>query len=164
MRLDQSPGPASCSWDWPALRRECLGVARRLMPTASEADDVAQEALLRAWRMRRTCRLDDRRAWVRQIARNEALRSLGRRRPAVPLERIAEPARGDPAVESLAERMDVAGAIGRLPPLDRTLVALRYAHDLTQPEIADRLGIPEGTVKVRLHRARRALRDVLEGP
>jgi RNA polymerase sigma-70 factor (ECF subfamily) len=44
---------------------------------------------------------------------------------------------------------------------DRSLLALRYAEDLTQSEVARRLGMPEGTVKVRLHRARRRLRLLL---
>ena len=45
---------------------------------------------------------------------------------------------------------------------DRRVLHLRYAEDLTQAEVARRLGLPEGTVKVRLHRARGRLRRVLE--
>lgn len=56
------------------------------------------------------------------------------------------------------ERADVQAALRRLSRRDRELLALRYGEDLTQAAIAVRLGIPEGTVKVRLHRARDKLR------
>jgi RNA polymerase sigma factor (sigma-70 family) len=82
-------------------------------------------------------------------------------RPAA-LEDVAEPVARDEAVEGLPERLDVAVALRELSPLDRRLVGLRYGADMTQPEIAELLGIPEGTVKVRLHRARRALADGME--
>jgi RNA polymerase sigma factor (sigma-70 family) len=49
-----------------------------------------------------------------------------------------------------------------LPELDRKLIALRYERDQTYERIAARLAMPEGTVKVRLHRARRQLRQVLD--
>jgi RNA polymerase sigma-70 factor (ECF subfamily) len=46
--------------------------------------------------------------------------------------------------------------------MDRALVWLRYEDDLTQPVIAERLGMPEGTVKVRLHRLRAVLRREID--
>lgn len=57
------------------------------------------------------------------------------------------------------ERADLHAALRRLSDRDRRLLALRYEEDLTQAAIATRLGIPEGTVKVRLHRARNRLRQ-----
>lgn len=56
------------------------------------------------------------------------------------------------------ERADIHAALGCLSERDRLLLHLRYDEDLTQAAIASRLGIPEGTVKVRLHRARDKLR------
>lgn len=123
---------------------------------------MAQEALMRAWRMRRSCRAADPSAWLRQIARNESLRARARDPRHADLDDVAEPAARDGAVEGLPERLDVAAALRELSPLDRRLVALRYGADMTQPEIAELLGIPEGTVKVRLHRARRALAEAME--
>lgn len=117
---------------------------------------------MRAWRMRRSCRAADPSAWLRQIARNESLRARARDPRHADLEDVAEPAARDGAVEGLPERLDVAAALRELSPLDRRLVALRYGADMTQPEIAELLGIPEGTVKVRLHRARRALAEAME--
>lgn len=57
-----------------------------------------------------------------------------------------------------AERADLQAALGHLSERERALLSLRYEEDLTQPAIAARLGIPEGTVKVQLHRARLKLR------
>lgn len=123
---------------------------------------MAQEALVRAWRMRRSCRAADPSAWLRQIARNESLRARAREPDHADLEQVSEPVEKDEAVEGLPERLDVAAALRELSPLDQRLLALRYGADMTQPEIAERLGMPEGTVKVRLHRARRALAEAME--
>lgn len=63
--------------------------------------------------------------------------------------------------ERMVERLDVQAAIAGLDEADRRLLHLRYVDDLVQPLVAQRLGIPEGTVKVRLHRARNRLRALL---
>jgi RNA polymerase sigma-70 factor, ECF subfamily len=123
---------------------------------------MAQEALIRAWRMRRSCRSADPSAWVRQIARNESLRARARTPHHADLEHVPEAADEDDAVEGMPDRLDVDAALRGLDPLDRRLLALRYEADMTQPKIAEVLGMPEGTVKVRLHRARRALAESME--
>jgi RNA polymerase sigma-70 factor, ECF subfamily len=123
---------------------------------------MAQEALMRAWRMRRSCRAADPSAWLRQIARNESLRARAREPDHADLEQVSELVEKDEAVERLPERLDVAAALRELNELDQQLLALRYGADMTQPEIAELLGMPEGTVKVRLHRARRALAEGME--
>jgi RNA polymerase sigma-70 factor, ECF subfamily len=123
---------------------------------------MAQEALIRAWRMRRSCRSADPSAWVRQIARNESLRARARTPHHADLEQVPEAADEDDAVEGMPDRLDVDAALRGLDPLDRRLLALRYEADMTQPKIAEVLGMPEGTVKVRLHRARRALAESME--
>lgn len=61
------------------------------------------------------------------------------------------------------ERADLHAALNRLDKRERQLVRLRYDEDMTQAAIARRLGIPEGTVKVRLHRVRAKLRRAI-GP
>jgi RNA polymerase sigma factor (sigma-70 family) len=64
--------------------------------------------------------------------------------------------------EGMLRRMEVQRAVGGLSVADRQLLALRYERDLTQPEVARMLGIPEGTVKIRLHRLRGRLRKALD--
>jgi RNA polymerase sigma-70 factor, ECF subfamily len=145
------------SWDWGHVHGLALHEARAVLGHGPDAEDAAQEAAIRAWRRRATCR-DAPGAWVRAIARNEALRAAGRRRDEVPLEAAADVAGASPGC---ADSHDVRAAVGALEPGDRLLVLLRYWADLTQPEVARATALPEGTVKVRLHRARRRLRLAL---
>lgn len=134
-------------------------MAYRYAGNSSEAEDIAQDALLRAWRRRSTLREAARRnQWLATIVRNEAFREHARIRPS-PISTV-ETFEGveDPQVVAMVERADLHAALKRLDARDRLLLQLRYAEDLTQQAIATRLGIPEGTVKVRLHRARKKLR------
>jgi RNA polymerase sigma factor (sigma-70 family) len=135
--------------------------ARRVLGTGADADDAAQEAILRAWRRQEACRAhDDPAPWIRRIAANEALRIAGRRpRFGDPPDEFAVAA---PYDERWLDDADLRRRIGCLPPDSRTVLYLRYWSGLTQREIAERLGAPEGTVKVRLHRARAALRKTWE--
>lgn len=64
----------------------------------------------------------------------------------------------DEQVLATVESADLQAALADLSERDRRLLEMRYEEDLTQKTIARRLGIPEGTVKVRLHRARNKLR------
>jgi RNA polymerase sigma-70 factor, ECF subfamily len=157
------------SWDWTALRTSCLREARRVLDSEQDVEEAAQDALLRAWRRRDRQR--ERGAelwWVRQIARNEALRLLARRARARDLytEAPAELLDGLPAsqdVSQLAEIIDLREAIAELSPRDALLLRLRYERDFTQPRLAQLAGMPEGTVKIRLHRIRGRLRERLTG-
>jgi RNA polymerase sigma-70 factor (ECF subfamily) len=146
-------------WEWGEAHRVCLRLAYRYASNPSEAEDIAQDALLRAWRRRSTLREADRRnQWLATIVRNEAFRQHARVRPD-PIATI-ETQEGveDARVVGTVERADLHAALDRLNDRDRQLLELRYNEDLTQAAIARRLGIPEGTVKVRLHRARIKLR------
>jgi RNA polymerase sigma-70 factor (ECF subfamily) len=134
-------------------------MAYRYASNSSEAEDIAQDALLRAWRRRSTLRDGARRnEWLATIVRNEAFRQHARIRPA-PTARIeAHEGADDEQVVATVELADLRAALDGLGENDRQLLRLRYHEDLTQAAIARRLGIPEGTVKVRLHRARDKLR------
>lgn len=139
-------------------------MAYRYARNPSEAEDIAQDALLRAWRRRSTLRdSGSRNQWLGTIVRNEAFRQRARIRPD-PVATI-ETFEGaeDERVVATVERADLHAALKRLDENDRELLALRYGEDLTQAAIARRLGIPEGTVKVRLHRVRAKLRRAI-GP
>jgi RNA polymerase sigma-70 factor (ECF subfamily) len=133
-------------------------MAYRYASNPSEAEDIAQDALLRAWRRRSTLRDGARRKeWLGTIVRNEAFRQHARVRPD-PVESL-EGSEGaeDEEIVSTVERADLHAALKRLDDRDRQLIQLRYDEDLTQEAIARRLGIPDGTVKVRLHRVRHKL-------
>jgi RNA polymerase sigma-70 factor (ECF subfamily) len=139
-------------------------MAYRYASNPSEAEDIAQDALLRAWRRRSTLRDSERRnQWLATIVRNEAFRQHARVRPdptsSIEFSEGAE----DEHVLAAVELADLHAALSLLSERDRQLLEMKYEEDLTQGMIARRLGIPEGTVKVRLHRARNRLRLLYVG-
>jgi RNA polymerase sigma-70 factor (ECF subfamily) len=114
--------------------------------------------LLRAWRRRSTLRDSERRnQWLATIVRNEAFRQHARVKPDLTATVELEGAE-DEQVLATVETADLHAALAGLSERDRQLLEMRYEEDMTQAMIARRLGIPEGTVKVRLHRARDKLR------
>jgi RNA polymerase sigma-70 factor (ECF subfamily) len=160
----RSPHPGAGSrWDWQQLRRECLREAQSVLGATQSAEDAAQEAVFRAWRHRAACRTPaDPAPWIRSIARREAVRLAGSQ-PELPVERVADVA--DP--ESLPSPETVAATrvrrlVAGLPATDRQLLYLQHWQDVPVAEIASRMQLPVGTVKVRLHRARIRLRQSLE--
>lgn len=158
---------ATAEWDWVEARRHCVGEARGVLREPAEVEDAAQEALLRVWRSARTPEEVERPvAWLRRIARNEALRlrARERRRDEVPMEPALRELGAPGRETSVPERLAMIDLMATLPPADRQLVWLRYVEDLTQARVARRLGIPEGTVKARLHRVRDRLRRVTDDP
>jgi RNA polymerase sigma-70 factor (ECF subfamily) len=150
-------------WDWGSAHARCLAEARRILRSQAAAEEAVQEAFLRAWRRRGDCRNPESPLpWLLQITRNEALR-LARRtgRPDPAPEEVLRDPGADP-LENLLERIDLQREVARLADEDRRLLWMRYGDDLTQPRLAELLEIPEGTVKVRLHRLRERLRLALE--
>jgi len=97
--------------------------------------------------------------WLSRICQREGARLAARRRtaPMPPGYDPSEPSGADETVERLA----VTAAVAELAPIDRELISRRYGDDQTTRWIARALSMPEGTVKVRLHRARRRLEQVL---
>ncbi|HEY6731434.1 MAG TPA: sigma-70 family RNA polymerase sigma factor [Solirubrobacterales bacterium] len=151
-------------WEWGEAHRVCLRMAYRYASNPSEAEDIAQDALLRAWRRRSTLRDSDRRnQWLATIVRNEAFRQHARVRPDPTSTIEYREGAEDERVLAAVELADLHAALDRLNERDRKLLEMKYEEDLTQATIARRLGIPEGTVKVRLHRARNKLRLLYVG-
>jgi RNA polymerase sigma-70 factor (ECF subfamily) len=150
-------------WESDVARRRCLREARRILRDRDDAEEAVQEAFIRAWRSRASCRANPL-PWLVQITRNEAFRLAARRQRRRASEVFDErtdllPARDtelglDRTIDSVATEQ----ALALLGAEDRRLMHLRYVEDLTQGQVAARVGMPEGTVKVRLHRARLQLR------
>ena len=138
-------------------------IARRYARTGIDIDDIVQETLLRAWRKRGQCRAaDDPLPWVGRIAHNEGRRYWARSgredlRPEL------EPGSDCPPDFSAAviDRAGMTGALESLADGERLVVELRYGQDQTHQAIAGQLGMPVGTVKARLHRARHRLKEAL---
>jgi RNA polymerase sigma-70 factor (ECF subfamily) len=149
--------------DWEAAADRCLREARRIA-APHDAADIAQEAMIRAWRSLRDGTVPEHPvAWLRTIVRREALRHRARNAAAISLDEHGDVSDFVAAgrLDLLPLQVDVRRAVRNLTPDDRKLLALRYLDDLTQPAVALALGIPEGTAKVRLHRARGRLQQVL---
>jgi RNA polymerase sigma-70 factor, ECF subfamily len=150
-------------WDWDEAWRSCLQEARRVLRSADAAEEVAQRALIRAWRRRATCKRPEQpRGWLVRIARNEAMRHLEgeRRRRESPFEEDLFVA-PDEQFDFVLADLDLDRLIANLSAPDRELLRLRYVEDLTHSQVAECLGVPEGTAKVRLHRLRRRLQGRL---
>src|SRR5215210_820830 len=122
---------------------------------------------MRAWRKRANCRTPSAPLpWLLQITRNEAMRLASRRsrRQASEIP-DAEPeaapvADAETPLDRTLTSVATEQALSILGEDERRLLRLRYEQDLTQGQVAAALGVPEGTVKVRLHRVRARLRGV----
>ncbi|HZJ32839.1 MAG TPA: sigma-70 family RNA polymerase sigma factor [Vicinamibacterales bacterium] len=144
-------------------------LARWLLRNDEDADDVVQEASLRAFRYFRTFVGGDSRAWFLTIVRNSCS-SWQRRR----LTTLTDPfdeedhlsLRSDSDPEALLLQADdatlVARAMRKLPDRLHQVLALREFHGLSYRELAEVIGTPVGTVMSRLSRAREALRIALD--
>lgn len=143
-------------------------LARRLMRDADVAEDVVQEASLRALRYFRTFVGGDGRAWFLRIVRNTCYGWRQRQQPpADPFdEEQHSETRPQDDPEARLRRMDDANAItqalDRLPAHFHQLLVLREFEGLSYRELAEAVGVPIGTVMSRLSRAREALRGALD--
>jgi RNA polymerase sigma-70 factor (ECF subfamily) len=156
---------SSTAWDWGELRSFCFSQALRVVGTRDAADEAAQEAILRAWRHRHSCRQPNHpHGWLRRIAHNEAVRVAVSRPNEVP-ETYPLAAAPEPSsvAEDLENRLFLSAILKTLSESDQELARLRYYEDLTCATLADHFGLSEATVKVRLHRLRARLRERLEG-
>jgi RNA polymerase sigma-70 factor (ECF subfamily) len=154
-----------------ATTTDTYTLAFRLTGNEEDARDVVQEAYLRAFRSLRRFRGDAQfSTWLYRITANCASTLLARRarQRSEPLDDdvVVVDARADHDPEQRAasaeERARVALALSALPWRLRQVVVLRDIYDLAHRDIAAELGISEAAAKVRLHRARRRLREMLE--
>jgi RNA polymerase sigma factor (sigma-70 family) len=149
---------------FPELVLVLHGYLRRWVPL-DDVDDVAQAVFLDLWRVREN--YDPARsleAWALAIARKRAIDHLrARPRPAVRLADLAEPPGEDgrDLAARLADAAEVRTALSALPQPQREAIAMAYYGELSQREIAERLGVPLGTIKARTARGLRAVRQML---
>jgi len=158
-------------------RDRAYGLAFRLTRSAQDAEEVAQDAFVSAWKSLGGFRGDAtfstwlyRIVWRKAIDRAELLRNRGRREIAVddPARVEAETMPGDAGSSSAAAAAGRAGSaesarlerlLATLPEVARAVVTLFYYEDRSVGDVAAALGIPEGTVKTHLFRARATLRE-----
>lgn len=134
-------------------------LAYRIVGGAEAAEDVAAEALARAYAdWRRVRDLPYREAWVLRVAANLAIDSAKRQRFEPPSGREVDPA------EVAVLRVALLSALRTLPRRQREAIALRYLAELPESEVAEVLGISVGSVKTHVHRATLALKCQLGEP
>jgi RNA polymerase sigma-70 factor (ECF subfamily) len=144
-----------------------LGIARRVLADSSLAEEVAQDTFVALWR--RPGAFDPERgslhAFLVGMARNKAIdlvrREQVRRRAAEEL--LAQPAPDSiPDPSGVVETGDLTASLNHLPPPQREAIVLAYFGGRTYREVAQELGIPEGTAKTRLRDGLKRLRGLLE--
>jgi len=145
-------------------------LALRLTAHEEDARDVVQEAYLRAWKGLDGFRGDAQfSTWMYRITANAAYSSVRRKKrtrmesldivdDVIELHPDSQP---EEAAETQALLAKLSGALEQLPPKLRVLVVLKDVYGLSHDEIAQELGISVAAAKVRLHRGRRRLRDLL---
>ncbi|SFC71410.1 RNA polymerase sigma factor [Streptomyces aidingensis] len=149
-----------------ALRR----YVRALAGSPQAADDLAQETWLAVVRSLPRLRQPDRFApWLFTIARRTVADHL-RRDGTAPVRTMPpaadgpaeEPPTGGDAFDGVLDTLQIQAGLDALPPAEREVLVLFHLQDLPLDGCAEVLGVPSGTVKSRLHRARRMLRTVLD--
>ena len=161
-----------------------FNLARWMLRSRADAEDVAQEALLRAYRFFGGFHGGDARAWLLQIVRNTCYTWLGKNRPAENMEfdethhgtdlsggvAAGAPDRpqlgGSPEAQAIAseDRERLTRALEELPPRFREVLVLRELEGCSYKEIAAITSVPIGTVMSALSRARKQLQVALTAP
>ena len=144
-----------------AYRQHFVRLAWLMTSDAARAEEIVQEAFVRAWRNWGRLRSQHAAvAYVRAAVVNQARMTLRRRLVEQRHQVAGPPAASAPAA---GRDLDLERALGSLPPRRRACVVLRYYADLTERETADTLGISVGTVKSQTTRALRQLEQALGG-
>ncbi len=144
-----------------------LLLQRRLVRDHALAEDLCQETFIRAWNKLRTYKATGRfRAWLTKLAYNVFLQHYRRasRTPAH-MESIGQDGELDqaclvmPSTSLIDELPDLPKLLAILSGEEQTVMVLNYAHGLSNTEIGEVLGIPTGTVKSQIHRAKEKIRQ-----
>ncbi len=144
-----------------STRHRVVTVLYALGGDLAEAQDAAQEAYVRAWqRWSRIGEYDDAEAWVRTVGYRLLVNRWRKVRNGLTAYRRhgVVPATGPPSENTVA----LVTALRRLPAEQRQAIVLHHLTDLSVADIAAQTGVPEGTVKARLARGRKALAALLD--
>jgi RNA polymerase sigma-70 factor (ECF subfamily) len=144
-----------------------LAIARRMLRDDAEAEDVAQEALLRLWRNAAALELGAGgvRPWLRRVASNLCIDRVRARRNTTAVDQVPEQAEPAGQVRHLAERelgARVDAALKALPERQRLAITLFHYEGMSQIEVGSVLGISDEAVESLLARARRTLKAALK--
>lgn len=142
----------------------------RLVGDPSQAEELVQDVLMAAWRAAPRFRGEARvSTWLLSIAHHKAVDALRRRSPEDPVGETAQwhgLRSPEPEPHEVAEGREqvrcMAAALERLPGAQRATLELVFSQGLTLQEVATVLGVPVGTVKSRIHQARKRLREAME--
>lgn len=145
-----------------------LAQATRVLADQAEAEDVAQEAMMRLWKVAPDWRQGEAQVstWLYRVVANLCTDRLRKRR-SVPLDDIAEPA--DPQISAAAQLQEtsrlsaLANALAQLPDRQAQAVSLRHLEGLSNPEIAVIMDISLRSVESLTARGKRALTEILAG-
>jgi RNA polymerase sigma-70 factor (ECF subfamily) len=156
-------------------QRPVFALVRRMVANEEEARDLAQEAFIRAFRNLK--QFDQSRkfsSWLFRIANNLCIDHYRRRKlDTVPMVRRSDgeeeetwdlPDTGPSPAETFSDReraRSLLAVVEALPPVYRMVILLRHQQGLTYDEIAETLDLPLGTVKARIHRAHKLLKEKL---
>jgi RNA polymerase sigma-70 factor (ECF subfamily) len=141
-----------------------FAVAQRILRDVGRAEDAVQQSLVIAWRQLPHLRDPDRfDAWLHRLLIHACYAEARNARRSAPLQIVpaGRLVAADDTV-SIADRDELDQGFRRLPPEQRSILVLRHYLGLSPAEIAEMLGIPEGTARSRLHYAHRAMRAALE--
>ncbi len=142
-------------------RKPALALAYHMLGDAEDAEDAAQEAFVRVFqaipRFRGQAAFS---TWLYRIVTNTCLGRLRRRREKISLERVSEPRSADSPSHQVTNALMTRQVLSMMPPKLRTVLLLRVEGRLSYREIADALGLPMGTVRSRLSKARTAFRKL----
>ncbi len=139
-----------------AMRPTLLSVARGILGSDEEAEDVVQDAMLRLWQLRDEP-IMNLRGFARVVVRNLSLSKVRRRRVTVDIAR-ADIASDDESESAKNEQIDrMMKLVDALPTMQQTVLRMRHMQEMTMADIASLIGTSEAAVRQSLSRARRSI-------
>lgn len=146
-----------------------LAQATRMLGSRSEAEDVAQDAMMRLWKIAPDWQQDNAQVstWLYRVVANLCTDQLRKRRGAVSLDQVAEPIDTTPGaatrMQTHARMTALSDALAQLPERQAQAVALRHLEGLPNPEIAQIMDISVRSVESLTARGKRALAAIMAG-